>query len=188
MPSTGTLEQAQAQFAKVLESVGDDAWTLSTPCAGWDVRELVGHLIGGALMAVALLDGVSKEEAIAGMLAPQDVDLKAAYAAAATAESEAFRAPGALEQTVHHPIGDVSGAQLRDFRIGDATLHSWDLARALGIDETLDPELVEVVWNQLEPLSSFIGSIGVFGEGPSGSVAEDAELQVRLLDLSGRRP
>jgi hypothetical protein len=89
---------------------------------------------------------------------------------------------------VHHPIGDVTGSQLLGFRIGDATLHSWDLARALGIDETLEPELVESVWGQLEPISAIIGEIGVFGDGPSGTVGEDAELQLRLLDLTGRRP
>jgi hypothetical protein len=28
----------------------------------------------------------------------------------------------------------------------------------------------------------------VFGAGPSGTVADDAPLQVQLLDLTGRRP
>jgi hypothetical protein len=33
-----------------------------------------------------------------------------------------------------------------------------------------------------------IGQIGVFGDGPSGDVGEESELQLRLLDLTGRRP
>ena len=37
-------------------------------------------------------------------------------------------------------------------------------------------------------MAPFIAEIGVFGSGPSGTVAEDAPLQQRLLDLTGRRP
>ena len=37
-------------------------------------------------------------------------------------------------------------------------------------------------------MAPIIGDIGVFGTGPSGTVADDAPLQQRLLDLSGRRP
>jgi hypothetical protein len=80
---------------------------------------------------------------------------------------------------------DMPGAQL--FRIGGLTLHAWDLARA-SADENLDSELVEAVWAQLSPLAPFIAETGVFGVGPSGEVGEGAPLQVRLLDLSGRRP
>ncbi len=189
MTTDGTLERAHHQFTQVMGDVGDGDWSKSTPCQDWVVRDLVGHLIAGATMTVRLLDGASKDEAIAVISAdPPPGDLKAAFAAATAAEAAAFRAPGVLEDTVHHPIGDVSGSQLRDFRIGDYTLHSWDLSRALGDDVTLDDELVETVWGNLEPISSIIASIGVFGDGPSGSVSDDAALQLRLLDLSGRRP
>jgi hypothetical protein len=52
----------------------------------------------------------------------------------------------------------------------------------------VDQELVEAVWAQLAPMAPFIARTGVFGVGPSGEVGEDAPLQVRVLDLSGRRP
>lgn len=189
MTADGMLEKAHAQFTRVLGDVGDGDWTKPTPCTEWDVRGLVGHLIGGAQMTVQLLDGASRDEAISAIREePPAGDLKEACVEAMAAEEAAFRAPGALERTVHHPIGDVPGSQLRDFRIGDFTLHSWDLSRALGDDVTLDDELVGTVWGNLEPISSIIASIGVFGDGPSGSVSEDAELQLRLLDLTGRRP
>jgi hypothetical protein len=32
-----------------------------------------------------------------------------------------------------------------------------------------------------------IGNTGMFGEGPSGTVPETADLQARLIDLTGRR-
>jgi hypothetical protein len=83
---------------------------------------------------------------------------------------------------------DMAGAQLLGFRIGGLTLHAWDLARGVGSDETLDTELVEAVWAQLSPMTPFIAQTGVFGAGPSGETRKDDPLQVRLLDLSGRRP
>ena len=46
----------------------------------------------------------------------------------------------------------------------------------------------KVVWTQLAPMTPFIAQTGVFGAGPSGEVGQDAPLQVRLLDLTGRRP
>jgi len=39
----------------------------------------------------------------------------------------------------------------------------------------------------MEPMAPFIGTIGLFGTGPSGQVDESAPAQMRLLDLSGRR-
>ena len=189
MTDTAILRQAQAQFARILDAVGDDDWDKATPCEAWSIRDLTAHLIRGEDMAVRLLDGASSEEARAMISAPPPPgDLKAAFATAASASARAFDAPGAMELVVHHPIGDVAGSQLLSFRIGDLTLHSWDLARSIGAGETLDPFLVETVWGDLEPLTTVIASIGVFGDGPSGNVGEDAELQLRLLDLTGRRP
>jgi len=83
---------------------------------------------------------------------------------------------------------DMPGAQLLGFRIGDLALHTWDLARAIGGDEELDEGLTANVWETLEPMAPFIGEIGVFGTGPSGTVGSDAPLQTRLLGVTGRRP
>lgn len=115
-------------------------------------------------------------------------DASTAFATAASGEYAAFEQSGATERIVHHPAGDIPETQLLGFRIGGLTLHAWDLAHASGGDETLDSELVEAVWAQLSPMAPFITQTGVFCPGPSGEVAQNAPLQVRLLDLSGRRP
>jgi len=62
------------------------------------------------------------------------------------------------------------------------------LARAIGADETLSPGLVGALWDAFAPIADFIKLAGVYGEGPSGDVPDDAPLQLRLLDVSGRRP
>jgi uncharacterized protein (TIGR03086 family) len=102
--------------------------------------------------------------------------------------NEAFERPDVETQVFHHPAGDMPGAQLIQFRVSDLLVHRWDLAQAIGVDDTLDPTLVQEVWDGLAPMIPMMATTGVFGAGPSGSVADDASAQVRLLDAMGRRP
>jgi uncharacterized protein (TIGR03086 family) len=189
-PDLDTLDRARAGFGEMLAGVSPDQWARPTPCEGWTVRDLVNHVVLGGRMTARLLHGASAEDVTA--LFGTDMlgdDPTTAFAGSSAEERDAFAEPGSLDRIVHHPgAGDVPGALLLGFRIGDHLLHTWDLARAVGADEALDPGAVETVWAVLEPMAPMIPSIGVFGTGPSGSVGEDAPLQTRLLDLSGRRP
>ncbi len=183
------LDLAADEFRRRLHAVPADAWGASTPCEGWDVEALVTHVVGGNHMAVAMLGGADLDEVmatVAGFALGEDP--MAGFEQSAAAQREAFRRPGALEATVHHPAGDIPAAQLLGFRIGDLGVHAWDLARATGGDEALDPRVVEAIWHALEPMRPVIGQVGVFGSGPSGELGDDAPLQQRLLDLVGRRP
>ena len=105
------------------------------------------------------------------------------------AELARFNREGAVTMTVHHPAaGDIAGQTLLEFRTTDYVLHTWDLARATGGDERLPHDLVSSVWEALQWMAPFIAKTGVYGDGPSGTPGDDAPLQTRLLDLSGRRP
>ena len=112
----------------------------------------------------------------------------AVFERSAERQAAAFRGPRARELAVHHPAFDMAGSQLLDFRVGDMLLHAWDLARATGADEALDPGLGAFVWASLEPLADPLRASGAFGSGPCGAVNPQSPRQVRLLDLSGRRP
>ena len=52
-----TLAATLQEAKKVLSSVGADQWTLPSPCAEWDVRGVVNHMTGGALMLAAGISG-----------------------------------------------------------------------------------------------------------------------------------
>jgi uncharacterized protein (TIGR03086 family) len=189
MDASGILALARSEFEKRLRGVGDDQWGLPTPCEGWSVRELVNHVVAADRMYVPVLDGCSAAEALE--VIQRDWlgdDPVAAFTEAADAQAAAFAQPGVFERTGHHPAGDLSGFELFGFRVADYTLHAWDLARATGGDEHLDDELVALVWAGMQPMAAYIGNTGFFGSGPSGAVGDDAPLQVRLLDMSGRRP
>ena len=189
MTTVDALQRASDGFRAVVAQVDDDQWDASTPCAGWTVRDLVGHVAAGSEMAARLAGGASRNEAIAALGVDHlGDDPLAALDRALRSQVDAFERPDVAEQVFHHPAGDMPGSQVLDFRIADLLVHQWDLARAIGADETLDPSAVQLVWEGIQPMLPMMGSVGVFGAGPSGTVADDAPLQQRLLDAMGRRP
>ena len=188
MDPLDAIAAASSTFVDVLDQVHTDQLARPTPCADWDVQGLLDHVVVGSRMAVALLDGASQEEANAlrGQTFGDEVVDRCREAVAG--QLDRVLVVSDWDVVVHHTVGDVPASRLLEFRTDDLTLHSWDLASALGVDVEIADDLLEAVFAHLEPMTPFIGEIGVYGSGPSGSVAADAPLQVRLLDLSGRRP
>lgn len=189
MDNLTALPIAAAHFESVAALVTPTDLAKPTPCGDWTVQQLLDHVVGGNAMAAALVGGASREDAVAVLTtAVVGDDVVAAVQSSLRSQADAFADPTALELTVHHPAMDMPGAQLLGFRVGDLLVHSWDLARAIGADETLDPEVVAVVATNIEPMRPFIGQVGMFGEGPSGTLDDNADAQTALLDLMGRRP
>ena len=79
----------------------------------------------------------------------------------------------------------------------DIVLHCWDLARATGQDDTIDPDDLRRLWlsnNAIPPeVLERLRTPGAFGPGvvvfgPEVPVSADAPLQDRLLGMIGRNP
>jgi len=189
MDNLTALPLAADHFESIAARVTPEDLVRPTPCGDWSVQQLLDHVVGGNMMAAALIGGSSREDAVMVLTATVvDEDILGTVQDSLRAQAQAFADPAALETIVQHPAMDMPGAQLLGFRVGDLLVHSWDLARAIGADETLDPEVVAVVATNIEPMRPFIGQVGMFGEGPSGTLDENADAQTSLLDLMGRRP
>lgn len=189
MDPLDVLARGAGGFAATLEQVAPDQWDAPSGVGDWSVRALVDHVIGGDRMSTAILRGGTRTDGLAEFArSAADVDPVAAFAEASHAMASAFAEPGALDRTVAHPAMEMPGSQLLGFRIGEYGLHGWDLARAIGADDTIDPDVVQALAELMEPLAPFLAATGMFGDGPSGTVPADAPLQLRVLDLSGRRP
>ena len=188
MDQSPDLRLATDTFLDRLHRVSSPQFELPTPCGDWNVAELINHVAAGSAMAVALVDGCSTEEASAIMRTSVEGDLLAECRHLLSQAVAALEGPIADDAVVHHPIGDVPASQLVAFRVGDLTIHSWDLSRATGMDEALPATLVERAWADFKPIESFIGTIGLFGDGPTGKLEVEVDLQAQLLDLTGRRP
>lgn len=85
----------------------------------------------------------------------------AAWRGTALAAIRAFAA-GALERRYAHPIGNVRGRTVIGFRISDSLVHGWDIARAVGEEVILDPELCEYCLDFWFPMAASLTSSGFY--------------------------
>jgi uncharacterized protein (TIGR03086 family) len=70
------------------------------------------------------------------------------------------------------------------FFTSDVFLHTWDLARATGQDETLDPERCAAMLAGMEPWDEVLRTSGHYG--PRVPVSDDADPTTKLMAFIGR--
>ena len=187
MVALDLLSRAGDGFAQRLARVQPDQWTAPTPCTEWDVRALVNHVVGANRRYTMLLHGATAGEVDATRTVDHlGHDPDASFAATAAELNAAFREPGALARTAHHPAGERTGAQLLEMRVLDVAVHTWDLARAIGADESLDPDVTAFALT-LQDTFEAARERGSFAPPPSKTPAH-LSAQGRLLHLLGRRP
>jgi uncharacterized protein (TIGR03086 family) len=179
--------QAMASTQRYIDAVRPAQWPAPTPCTEWDVKQVANHIIGENLWAGELFKG----RTIAQVGTTFDGDLAgddpaAAYRKSVDAARSAVEAPGAMETTCHLSFGDFPGAEYAGQLFMDLLIHGWDIAKATGQDTRLDADMVAACLPIAHEMTSKFRSAGVFGEDLS--VPPDADLQVRLLALVGRRP
>jgi hypothetical protein len=66
----------------------------------------------------------------------------------------------------------------------DHLIHAWDLARAVGADERLDPELIDACAAWFASMEKTYRAIGAIGDRPE--TPPDADAQTKLLAAFGR--
>ena len=88
---------------------------------------------------------------------------------------------------VHPYTGENALADAIDkFYTADVFMHTWDLARAGGIDPHLDPVRCAELLEGMRPIEDLLRSSGQFG--PSVEVDVHASAQDRLMAFIGRDP
>ncbi len=184
---TALFADAIDGFGRRLDKVGAEQWTAATPCADWDVRTLVNHVVGELLWIPPLLDG--KTIADVGDRFDGDVlgdDPHATWKSAVADARAAASQPGVQARTVHLSFGDFPGSEYLGQITSDLAIHCWDLARAVGADDQLDAPLVAFVDSFLSPQIDAWRGAGAFG--PAVEVDAAASAQERLLAQTGRSP
>ena len=176
--------RAVDEFDRRVVAISDDQWTDPTPCSDWNVRDLVNHITAEDLWAPLLLEGQTLEEV--GDRFDGDVlgdEPKTAWSGARDGALAAVH--GSLIDRVHTSMGLIATDEYLGQLLSDHLVHAWDLARGIGADEELDPELVSLVYRLALPAADLMQASGLFGSQvvpPAGSGP-----QVRLLALYGRR-
>jgi uncharacterized protein (TIGR03086 family) len=179
-------------FERKVATVRPEQWSNQLPCAAWDARGVVEHVV---VMHGVMLRPVDR----APSPAPSVRDDPVGAFTAARADVEAVLDDPELAGLVcDTPNGRMTVAQQIDEVVSDdLVLHGWDLARATGQDDTMDPEDVERLWAITTAIPAELmekyRTPGAFGPGvevygPEVKIVADAPLQNRLLGLIGRDP
>jgi uncharacterized protein (TIGR03086 family) len=180
------FNRATQEFDDRVRAVRPDQWGNPTPDTEWDVRTLVNHLIVEQLWVPETMAGKTVEEVGDRFEGDHAGDDPIATWQQAVAESRAtFAQPDALDTIVHHTGREAPARDYCREMTADAIVHSWDLAKGIGADDRLDPELVEFEYEGFESVRDQLASTGLFAD--QIDVPDDADLQTRLLAIVGRR-
>ena len=180
------FERACQQFGGKVAAIKDDQWGDSTPCTDWDVRALVNHLAYENAWIPPLLGGrtiADVGDTLDGDLLGEDP--KGAWQQRADEAAAAVAEDGVLDRMVRISRGLVLGGEYVFEVMADLVIHGWDLAQAIGLDTTIDPELLDVVYPYYEPLVALLKRTGAFG--PVVEPPDGADRQTVLLAMLGRQ-
>ena len=162
---------------------GTTDWDAPAPVEGWTARDVVRHLVewfpGFLAMGsdVRLPSGPSVDD-----------DPVAAWQEHADGVQAVLDDPASADKMFSNQ--HTGTLPLRDavdrFYTSDVFMHTWDLARATGQDETLDPVFCAELLAGMEPIEEIMRGSGQYGARVA--VPDDASAQERMLGFIGRDP
>jgi uncharacterized protein (TIGR03086 family) len=160
-----------------------DQWDAPSPVSGWRARDVVGHLVtwlpGFLLGGTDLrLDEVPSFE----------VDPVGAWTEHTVQVQQLLDDPATDDRLFSSRMfGDLPLAEAIDrFYTTDVFMHTWDLARATGQDDTLDEDRCRGIYEGMQSMDALLRESGQFG--PRIDVPDDASYQDKLIGFIGRDP
>lgn len=160
-----------AKWAEVNSHVSEANASNSSPCDGWCAQDIIDHATGWQITGGKVL----------GANIPEGADWDTIQSSMMTALADPANLEGEAEGFGGMPKQGVAG-----LLIGDLLVHSWDLARSLGVDDTLPEEAVTSTLMGLQRMPEpMLRAENMFG--PALEVADDASPQEKLLGFVGRQ-
>ena len=169
-----------AGVADRIAAVPSDRWSAASPCEGWTARDVVKHLVDVHGM---FLGFVGKEVGPAPDVAD---DPAGAWQAASAALQAELDDPERAEAKFDGFFGPTTlAASVDRFACFDLLIHAWDIARATGGDERIDPAELKNLAATAEGFGEGIRSPQVCG--PELTPPDGADEQTKLLAYLGRQ-
>jgi uncharacterized protein (TIGR03086 family) len=170
-----------AEFTERVRAVPADRWDSPSPVEGWRARDVVRHLVEWLPGFLASGAGVELPP-----VPSVDDDPVAAWTAHRDRVQALLDDPATADRVLSNPhTGEIPLPQAVDrFYTVDIFMHTWDLARATGQDDTLDEEMCRTLYEGMLPMEPVLRSSGQFGGHVD--VPPDADVQTRFLALIGR--
>ena len=182
------FRRVAAGLTRSIDAVPGAAWANPSPCAGWDGRDVIRHLVDW-LPGPGFLLGTF--DVATAPIPSVDDDPAGAWAAVRDAIQRALDDPAVAPRVEDcGPAGTLSFEAAVDMTCTpDVLIHTWDLAQAAGIDVELDREQVDRQAAAIDALPPSVDAAmrasGHFG--PRVEVPPDADALTRLLAFYGRR-
>lgn len=166
-------KQTSEAFDQRYQALTPEQMAAASPCEGWTVKDVVDHAAGVQL-------------GFAGGMVGAEIPEGADWPTVKSALDEAVAVEGCLDGMTNHPaFGEVPKAMLFGIATSDLLIHTWDLARGAGLDETLPAAPVTASYMGLQKMGDGVRSHGMFG--PEVPCADDADEQTKLLSYAGRQ-
>jgi uncharacterized protein (TIGR03086 family) len=183
MASVGErFRHVAAVFTDRVGQVPPEKWGNPSPCSDWTALDVVRHLADACALFLGFIDrkvpsgpSIDDDPLAAWGLARDAVQGALDDPAAANTEYDGFSGRSTFE------------AGINRFLLPDVLVHTWDLARATGLDEALDPTEVHALYESTLTIEddSFMRQSGIFG--PKVDVPSSADEQTKYLAFTGRR-
>jgi uncharacterized protein (TIGR03086 family) len=185
------LAGAYANAAAIVSGITAEELGGPTPCSGYDVGALIDHLVEAGRRAAALGRGQTPP---AGDTSPHVdlIDAPRQLQRAAEQAAQAWAGDARMSASFTMPWGeDYTGATLVDMYVAELAAHAWDLARATGQLDRLDPALAAPALDGARALikpefRDLVGPGSPFGAEMQPS--PDADDWDRLVAFMGRDP
>ena len=170
-------------FTQRVSEVPADAWDNQSPVPEWTTRDVVRHLVE---WVPPMISSGSDVEFPVGPAV--DDDPLGAWTNLSDTLQAVLDYPATADKTfVHDRAGTHPLEQaIAMFVMSDVLMHTWDLARAAGLDDTLDAGEVAAAYEGMLPLDDMLRQSGQYG--PRVDVPDDAPLQAQLMAFVGRQP
>ncbi len=184
MDSKQLFARSVEEAAGCVLHVKADQLTNATPCSEWDLRALLNHMVYELLWVPDLLSGKTVHEV--GDKYDGDVlkgDHVRAWEQAVDGASAAIHAAD-LEATVHLSYGDVKAKNYIAEMAQDMMIHGWDVGQSVNCSLVMDKAAAQTMYEHTLPRKEEMRTSGLFGTPLD--VAQDADIQTKLLALMGR--
>jgi len=187
------MTTADAAFNRGLDVFGDvivrvpaDAWEVASPCAGWTVLDVLGHLSTSVRFGIAVLKGGQPTwptfDRPAELVHGDPVDFWSALAA----DARAAVPHSDLSLEMDTPMGRSTVADRLAFPAIDLHVHAWDIGQAIGIRVSVPDDIIELAHRAIDPfpVEKVRGPGGSFG--PETVPPVDATPTERFIAWTGR--
>ena len=159
-----------------------------TPCTEFDVRALLGHLVGVFRRITSVAAGIPAIGQVPPMTDVPDDGWPAAAREALRDLEAAWADPAVLGRQMQLPFGTMSGAAALAGYTGEVSTHTWDLAVATGQTPAFDETVLTGAFAAIRSKLPMAQRPPVVPFADAVPVPDDAPLIDRLVAWQGRDP